>query len=127
MTDHRRFDYAFAKAHGVQKKRPRTLPCLWCKERIKVKPQGRLPCYCGASCRQRAYEQSKWNPPHLVRLRRDLNSVAMRTAIREEVWALLRQAGLVSKDSVQPPMALRKSRPVLRVVPTDDNDSGDTQ
>jgi hypothetical protein len=88
------------------------------------KPQGRLPRYCSASCRQRAYERAKWSEPHLVHLRRDLNSIALRTAIRKEAWKMLRQAGLLPKDIEQPPLPPRKPRPVLRVVPKEDADDG---
>jgi hypothetical protein len=125
-TDHRRTRYTVAKAHGVPKKRPRTLRCLWCKEKIKVKPQGRLPLFCSASCRQRAYEQSKWNQPHLVALRRDLVSLALHKLIREEHLELLIHFGLVSATSELPPLPSSKSRPPLRVVPptpTDDDDA----
>src|SRR5215471_13444155 len=109
-VDHRRLSYALDKAHGRPAKRPRTLRCDWCKAKIKVKPQGRLPRFCSPSHRQRAYERAKWGRPHLVALRSDLASVAMRTAIREEAWAMLREAGLLPDGATPPPMPCCKPR-----------------
>src|SRR6516164_4457952 len=95
------------KARGVSTKRPRTLRCVWCKAKIKVKPQGRLPLFCSHSCRQRAYERAKWGQPHLVALCKDLATTELRRAIREEAWAMLRQAGLVQTPA-PPPMPRRQ-------------------
>jgi hypothetical protein len=120
MVDNRRLRYALDQAHGVPAKRPKTLRCVWCKTKIKVKPQGRLPLFCSHSCRQRAYERAKWGQPHLVAVRRDLATVEVRRAIREEAWALLREAGLA--PTPKPPPMLRRNRPQLRVVsPESDN------
>jgi hypothetical protein len=33
--------------------------CGWCGRPIAVKPTGRLPKWCSASCRQRAWEQAR--------------------------------------------------------------------
>jgi len=33
--------------------------CGWCRGRIEVKTMGRIPKWCSASCRQRAWEQSR--------------------------------------------------------------------
>ena len=33
--------------------------CAWCGGAIHVKPVGRIPKWCSASCRQRAWEQSR--------------------------------------------------------------------
>jgi hypothetical protein len=39
--------------------RPVTLTCHWCNTPIEVKPRGRLPRWCGAQCRHRAWEQDR--------------------------------------------------------------------
>jgi hypothetical protein len=33
--------------------------CGWCKEEIELKPTGRIPKWCSATCRQRAWEQKR--------------------------------------------------------------------
>jgi hypothetical protein len=101
MADHRRTDYRFKKLHGAKVKRPKTLRCLWCKEKIAVKPQGRLPAYCSHSCRQRAYERAKWQPPHLLALSKDLKRVAIQAEIRKAVEEVPRQ--MVSVGAAAPP------------------------
>ena len=116
MVDNRRFNYALKKTYGGKAKRPKTLRCLWCREKIAVKPQGRLPRFCSHSCRQRAYERAKWQQPHLLQLHKDLRRSAIRTEIRKEAWELLRQMGLV--EAAAPPEKPRSKRPILRVVPT---------
>jgi hypothetical protein len=98
-------------------KRPKTLRCGWCKRKFLVKPKGPLPRFCGHACRQRAYEQDKWGKPHLARLRRDLDSAALRSVIRQELWAALKQLGLTAE--AEPPSPLRP-RPSLRVVRRDE-------
>jgi hypothetical protein len=118
--DRRRLVYALDKAYGGSMKRPRTLRCERCKNKIKVEPRGRLPRFCSQTCRQRAYERAKWGQPHLAALHSDLATVEMRTAIREEAWAMLRQAGLV-QASTPPPMPRRKPRPDLRLVTLEDD------
>ena len=47
-------------------KRPRripgqTIPCGWCRQPIEVQPTGRLPKWCSANCRHRAWEQRRAN------------------------------------------------------------------
>jgi hypothetical protein len=76
-----------------------------------------LPRFCGHACRQRAYEQDKWGKPHLARLRRDLDSAAMRSVIRQEVWAALKQLGLSAEAEPRSPS---RKRPSLRVVTRDE-------
>jgi hypothetical protein len=114
----RRFRYEYDVKKKRPAKRPKTVKCRWCGRKIVVKPKGRLPLYHNHACRQRAYEQEKWGRPHLARLRQDLNSVAMRTVARQEVWALLKQARLVA-DPEPPPLPERK-RPSLQVVKKSD-------
>jgi len=120
-ADRRRLTHSLNKIYGRSAKRPRTLRCAWCKEKIKVKSQGRLPRFCSHSCRQRAYERAKWGRPHLAALRSDLATVAMRAAIREEAWAMLQQAGLLPVGATPPAMS-RRNRTALRIVPPE----GDT-
>lgn len=36
-----------------------TIPCGWCREPIEVQSTGRLPKWCSASCRHRAWEQRR--------------------------------------------------------------------
>jgi hypothetical protein len=110
----RRLRYEYDVKKGRPAKRPKTVKCRSCGRKIVVKPKGRLPLYHNHACRQRAYEREKWGRPHLARLREDLNSAAMRTVARQEVWALLKQAGLVA-DQEPPPLPERK-RPSLRLV-----------
>jgi hypothetical protein len=118
MTDNRRYDYTFKKLHGAKVKRPKTLRCLWCKEKIAVKPQGRLPAYCSHSCRQRAYERAKWQQPLLLAFHKDLKRLAFQAEIRKGVEEVLRQ--MVSVGAAAPPEQPRSTRPALRVVPTTD-------
>jgi hypothetical protein len=45
-------------------KRPRripgqTIPCGWCRNPIEVQATGRLPKWCSANCRHRAWEQRR--------------------------------------------------------------------
>lgn len=47
-------------------KRPRripgqTVPCGWCRRPIEVQLTGRLPKWCSANCRHRAWEQRRAN------------------------------------------------------------------
>jgi hypothetical protein len=43
----------------VVRARPVTLTCHWCDTPIEVKARGRLPRWCGAQCRHRAWEQDR--------------------------------------------------------------------
>jgi hypothetical protein len=38
-----------------------TIPCGWCRRPIEVQPIGRLPKWCSANCRHRAWEQRRAN------------------------------------------------------------------
>jgi DNA-directed RNA polymerase subunit RPC12/RpoP len=96
------------------KRRPKTLRCERCKRKILVKSKGPLPSYCSHACRQRAYERNKWERPHLAHLRQDLNSATIRAAVRQEAWALLKQAGLPMGS--EPPPAPARKRPSPQLV-----------
>lgn len=37
--------------------RPTTMTCAWCKTAFRPKPAGRLPTWCSARCRRRAWDQ----------------------------------------------------------------------
>jgi hypothetical protein len=110
----RRLRYRLKKLHGQPAKRPKTLRCQRCQRKILVKAKGPLPSWCSHACRQRAYERQKWQQPHLARLRQDLDSAAIRDAIRREAWTLLKQLGL-PVGSELPPAPQRKRRS-LRLV-----------
>jgi hypothetical protein len=112
--DTRRLRHRLDRVYGLPTKRPKSLRCARCKRKILVKPKGPLPLWCSHACRQRAYEQEKWGQPHLARLRQDLNSVAMRSAIRQELWVLLKELGL-SAEPAPAPLPGNK-RPSLRLV-----------
>lgn len=46
----------------VTKVHRRKQRCRWCRQFFKPKAGGRPPLFCGASCRQRAYEKRRWTP-----------------------------------------------------------------
>jgi hypothetical protein len=53
-------DVAIAEepAHGNERRRAATT-CGWCGTAMEPKAQGRIPKWCSASCRQRAWEQAR--------------------------------------------------------------------
>jgi hypothetical protein len=116
--DNRRFDYAIKRAHGRPVKRPRSLRCLRCGEKIAVKVKGPLPIYCSHSCRQLAYLRDKLNRPHLARLQNDLSAAARIAETRRVVWDLLKEAGVVTTPD--PPPSPERKRPSLQVVKLDE-------
>jgi hypothetical protein len=78
------------------KRRPRTVKCRRCKTKIRVRPKGRVPVFCGRNCRQRAYEHNHALRPTLTPmsiLARDIDTVRVRDAIRAEIRAILRDMG----------------------------------
>jgi hypothetical protein len=87
-----------------------------------VRSRGRVPRFCSRTCRQRAYEQRKWQRPAPIDLLgRDLKSMAVQQLIREEVWKVLQELGLAPKAPVPvPPTVSKKSRPELRLVRPDE-------
>jgi len=42
-----------------QKVRPATVACSWCRREVAVPAKGRVPKWCGTSCRHRAWEQHR--------------------------------------------------------------------
>jgi hypothetical protein len=97
------------------KRRPRTVRCRRCKAKIKVRPKGRVPIFCGRNCRQRAYEHNHALRPTLTpmsMLARDLDTVRVRDVIREEVRAILRDMGF----NPPPPPRKPDRKGLLRVV-----------
>ena len=42
-----------------KKVRPRTVTCSWCRREVDVPAKGRVPKWCGTSCRHRAWEQHR--------------------------------------------------------------------
>jgi hypothetical protein len=43
----------------VVRRRLAATTCAWCEGKIKPKTRGRIPKWCSAACRQRAWEQSR--------------------------------------------------------------------
>ena len=39
--------------------RPQTVTCSWCGQLVEVPAKGRVPKWCGTSCRHRAWEQTR--------------------------------------------------------------------
>ena len=82
-----------------------------------MKGRGRLPSYCSSTCKQGAYLRRKYRGP-MELLEQDLASMRFRSFLRQEIWAVLREAGLASEPEPQPPAPTRPGRdqPRLRVV-----------
>jgi len=62
----RRLDVATRREHALAsdvsasaRSRPTQLMCAWCGSVIAINPRGRIPTWCSASCRHRAWEQSR--------------------------------------------------------------------
>jgi len=88
-----------------------------CKATIKVKhKKGPLPLYCSQRCRQRAYERRRYMGP-MVALQQDIAHIRVREVIREELWLMLRQLGIVPPKSPLPARPKpRHQQPNLRIV-----------
>lgn len=94
-----------------QKRRPRSVRCRGCKRSIKVRGRGRLPSYCSSTCKQRAYLKRKYQGP-MELLAQDISTMKVRGILRREMWALLREVGLVSEPEPPPaPTRPRRERP----------------
>ena len=103
------------------KKRPKTVRCRGCGKPVKVGTKGRVPAYCGQSCKQRAYlKRRRVGPMEL--LAQDLATARVRAVIRDEIWKILMQAGLVDGDPPPPAESSRRMRPQFRIVGTDGTD-----
>ncbi len=101
-----------------RRRRPRFVRCKRCGGSIKVAIKGRVPTYCGQSCKQLAYKKRQFAGP-LVLLSQDIATMKVRDIIRREVWDLLVRAGVVS-GSPPPPDTPKSEKPHLRIV-SDDN------
>jgi hypothetical protein len=105
-------------------RRPKVVRCRRCKHKIKVKAKGPLPLYCSHTCRQLAYERRRYLGMREM-LAQDIASAKIRDVIRAELWAVLRQIGLVP-EKMPPPPRLKpepKHRPNLKLVETSDETS----
>jgi hypothetical protein len=85
----------------ARKRRPRSVRSRGCKRRINVKARGRLPSYCSAMCKQRAYLMRKYRGP-MESLAQDLATMRVRGILRQEIWAVLKECGLVSEPEPPP-------------------------
>src|SRR5258708_2119107 len=87
----------------LRRKRPKTVRCRRCKKKLAVPPRGRIPVFCSAACRQRAYEQRKHGRPAPVELfARDLATVKVRDVIRAIIIEELIKAGLLPPGTPPP-------------------------
>src|SRR5262245_47281777 len=102
-------------ATRLRRRRPRTVRCKRCRARIEVGRKGRVPSYCGHTCRQLAYVQRGVGGPALL-LAQDMATVRFRDFIRREIWNILLQAGLVGGDDPPPPNKPKSNKPTLRLV-----------
>lgn len=50
---------ARAAAQTGRVRRPTTVTCVWCQREVPVPARGRVPQWCGTSCRHRAWEQRR--------------------------------------------------------------------
>ena len=48
-----------APTSGAESRRAAARTCAWCGSSIEVKARGRIPTWCSAACRQRAWEQAR--------------------------------------------------------------------
>lgn len=79
-------------------RRPRRVRCARCDKSIAVPPVGRIPRFCGPSCRQQAYVARKPPAPKAAEVLPPTPEAveAMRALIRSELWDLLTKAGVVA-------------------------------
>jgi hypothetical protein len=93
----------------MQKRRPKSVRCRDCKRPIKVNARGRTPSYCSPTCKQRAYLARKYRGP-MELLAQDLTTLKVRNILRREIWAVLREAGLVAQPEPPPPARPKRDR-----------------
>ena len=79
-------------------------------------PRGRVPVFCSATCRQRAYEQRRHGRPALVELlARDLATVKVKDIIRAIVREELIRAGILPQGT-PPPTKPKPPRAHLKLI-----------
>jgi len=93
-------------------RRQRTAKCKHCRKPIKVAAKGRIPTYCGQTCRQRAYERRKHRGP-LFALIEDVHATKLREMIRTEVRKFMEGIGVVDNTPSPEPAA---KTPNLRLI-----------
>jgi hypothetical protein len=71
--------------------RPRILRCVRCGKRIRVSAQGRLPKYCGASCKSMSFTKR-------TRAMKKLPPASTDERQRRVLWNALRAFGLVTGE-----------------------------
>lgn len=52
-------DPATSTTPGGRVRRPASVACAWCGQDVTVPARGRIPRWCGTSCRHRAWEQRR--------------------------------------------------------------------
>ena len=106
----------------MTKKRSRK--CLICGKRLRLSPRERPAWSCSPACRQAAYVKRKAGGFDFVQvMARDLAHIKVRAWLRNEIWTLLRQAGLHLPPEPPPIESPRRSKPQLSLVPKP-NDQG---
>jgi hypothetical protein len=108
-----------------RRRRPRTKKCKRCGKPIKVAVKGRVPTYCGQSCKQQAYQTRRLRGPMLL-LEQDIATMKVQAFIRREIRDALKEAGLISESQPLVEAPKRKS-PTLRLVKTNKNDRSDDE
>ena len=80
-------------------------------------PEGRIPSYCSATCKQGAYLARKYHGP-MALLEQDIMTARVRAILRQEirdiVMPLFRQFGL--EPELKPPAKPKRGRQHLRLV-----------
>lgn len=66
--------------------RPRTVRCLKCGKRVRVKPLGGIPMYCSASCRQHVFRKRHRQPKPMPMTDAEYH--------RRQLWEALVEFGL---------------------------------
>ena len=113
--EQRRLDYRLHRT-----RRPKSVRCRWCGDRIEVNPRGRLPDFCSESHRQLAYQRRKWQRPHdVAALADDIDRAKVRGVLQVEIVAVLRRWGVVP-DAMPPPEPSPRRRSHLKLVKGED-------
>jgi hypothetical protein len=108
-----------------RQRRPQTKKCKRCGKPIKVAIKGRVPTYCGQSCKQQAYQRRRFRGPMLL-LEQDIATMKVQAIIRREISDAFKQMGLISESQPLVEAPKRKS-PTLRLVKTNQNDRSDDE